>query len=162
MFRIHASAEKWAGNILKRPTSENNHPIKTQFDLYYLFLIVGLGTGKTYDTSKADLKDLVRNVTEEFQEYKHLLAGLLLSAELTNSGHNLDKKKVQKKVVELLRADSSVYLSPIAIETMNSYALAGFEIIREKYNAPRTNVYDFLLWYYNEMLPQCFSSEEWQ
>jgi hypothetical protein len=156
---MHSSAEKWAGNILKR---SDNNPIKTQFDLYYLFLIVGLGKGKTYDTSKSELKDLVRNVTEDFQEYKHLLAGLLLSAELTNSGHNLDKKKVQKKVVELLRADSSVYLSQSAIDTMNSYALAGFEIVREKYTSPRTDVYDFLLWYYYEMLPECFSSKEWQ
>lgn len=162
MFKIHSSAEKWAGNILKRPNSDNNHPIKTQFDLYYLFLIVGIGLGKTYDIGKADLKDLVKNVTEDFQEYKHLLAGLLLSAELTNSGHNLDKKKIQKKVVELLRADSSVYLSQNAIDTMNSYALAGFEIVREKYTSPRTNVYEFLLWYYNEMLPECFISKEWQ
>ena len=165
MFKIHIAAEKWAVNLLKKnkPIKDSDEvagqilktftpdtPIKTQFDLYYLFLLVGLGKVGTTDISSADaagnMKDLVRDVTSEFYEY---------------AGFNIEKKLVQNKVVELLQSDSSTYLSDKAVSLMNAYAFAGFEHIRESYGQPPANVNDFLLWYYNEMLPQCFNSSEW-
>jgi hypothetical protein len=180
MFKIHTAAEKWAANLLKKnksikedaessdlvlKTFTPDTPIKTQFDLYYLFLLVGLGKVGTTDTSSADvagnMKDLVRDVTSEFYEYKHILAGLVLLSELMQSGFSIEKKLVQNKVVELLQSDSSTYLSDKAVSHMNAYAFAGFEHIRESYGQPPANANDFLLWYYNEMLPQCFNSAEW-
>lgn len=180
MFKIHIAAEKWAANLLKKnksikedsestdqvlKTFTPDTPIKTQFDLYYLFLLVGLGKVGTTDISSADaagnMKDLVREVTSEFYEYKHILAGLVLLSELMHSGFSIEKKLVQNKVVELLQSDSSTYLSDKAVSLMNAYAFAGFEHIRESYGQSPANANDFLLWYYNEMLPQCFNSAEW-
>jgi hypothetical protein len=180
MFKIHVAAEKWAASLLKKnkPIMDNDEvagqilktftpdtPIKTQFDLYYLFLLVGLGKVGTTDISSADaagnMKDLVRDVTSEFYEYKHIIAGLVLLSELMHAGFSIEKKLVQNKVVELLQSDSSTFLSDKAVSLMNAYAFAGFEHIRESYGQPPANANDFLLWYYNEMLPQCFNSSEW-
>jgi len=82
MFKIHTAAERWSANLLKKnkpikndedvsdevlKTFSPDSPIKTQFDLYYLFLLVGLGKVGTTDISSDDaagnMKDLVREVT---------------------------------------------------------------------------------------------------
>ena len=126
---------------------------------------MGLGKVGTTDISSDDvagnMKDLVRDVTSEFYEYKYILAGLVLLSELMHSGFTIEKKLVQNKVVELLQSDNSTFLSDKAVSLMNAYAFAGFEYIRKSYGQTPSNANDFLLWYYNEMLPQCFNSTEW-
>ena len=171
MFRIHTSAERWSTNLLKKTRTTDDelvqpdNPIKTQFDLYYLFLLVGLGNAGTADISKSDisanLKDLTREFTVEFHDYKYIIAGLLLLAELTHSGVSIDKKMVQNKVVDILKSDSPTFLSGTAIDLMNGYAYAGFEKIRDSHNSMPANPTEFLLWYYRDMLPNCFHVDEW-
>jgi len=167
-YKIHPSVEKWAANLLNQNSKNTpidevkfDNPIKTQFDLYYMFLLVGLGKGKSANISGLGLSEFIKHVTEPYQEYKYLLAGLLLSAELTHSGMSLEKKMVQQKVLEMLRADSGTFLSNDANDLMNGYAYNGFEIVREAYGSVPANSHEFLIWFNEVMLPDCFSSPEW-
>jgi hypothetical protein len=161
MFRIHTSVDKWGEKLLHPPADYKiENPIQTQFDLYYLFLISGLGFGRSESLQSANTKDLVRNVTEPFIEYRHLLSGVLLCSELVNQGHEMNREIVKRNVQSLIQADGQVFLSSRGIEAMNEYALGGFEEIRERLPNPGLP-HDFLIWYHNDLLPLCFSHREW-
>ena len=160
MFRVHSSFNKWAQKLLDSRNDEGlESPFKTAFDLYYLCFVVGVGKGRTLDTSSQDMRDLVKTFTESFQEYKYSIAGLLLVSELVNSHVGLNKDLVQSSVVNLLSSDT--LLSSTAVDLMNSYALAGYNIIREELQSSPSQSYEFLIWFYNEMLPKCFNTSNW-
>ncbi len=155
MFKVHTDAKRWAHNLLNV-----DGPINTQFDIYYLSLIVGVGLGRSSKIEAGNVNDITKNVTEPYIEYRYALTGLLLVSELTNSGLPLTKELVKSKVAELLNSNSSTLLSDSAVELMNSYAYGGFEAMREKIpHAPPID--DFLIWYHNEMMPECFKGDLW-
>ena len=156
MFKLHNSAPRWGEKLMSKDS-----PIKTQFDIYYLSLLVGVGTCRSSDINSADVHDLIRTVTEPFVPYRHLLAGLLLVSELTNSRLPLTKPLVKTKVSELLDSHSQTFLSDASIEIMNGYAYGGFEALREKMPVV-SDAHDFLIWYYTTMIPECFEGEAWQ
>ena len=156
MFRIHQDAKRWGANLLSK-----EGPLKTQFDIYYLSFLVGIGLGRSQDMAEAEVTEITRTVTEPYTPYRYVLAGLLLVSELTNSGLPLSKPLVKAKVAELLDSHSQTFLSDAAVELMNGYAYGGFEAIREHMpKAPAAH--DFLIWYYNAMIPECFKDELWK
>lgn len=162
MFRIHTSVDKWGDKLLRPPSDYKiESPIQTQFDLYYLFLIAGLGFGRSESLQRESVKDLVRNVTEPFVEFRFLLAGILLCSELVNQGYEMERDVVKRSVQQLIQSDGQVFLSARGVETMNEYALGGFEEIRERLPNPGLP-HDFLIWYFNDLLPLCFVRSEWK
>jgi hypothetical protein len=155
MFRIHKDAKRW-GEKLFATTS----PINTQFDIYYLSFIVGIGLGRSPKIENSMVTDITRNVPIQYIEYRHTLAGLLLVSGLNNAGLPLNKNLVKAKVLELLDSHSQSFLSDEATELMNCFAFAGFEEIRIAMpSAP--DAFDFLIWYHEEMLPKCFQDDIW-
>ncbi len=155
MFKLHNSAVRWGDKLIHKDS-----PIKTQFDIYYLSLLVGVGLCRSNKFDSADVHDLTRPVTEPFVPYRHLLAGLLLVSELTNSRLPLTKPLVKSKVSVLLDSHSQTFLSDTAVELMNGYAFGGFEALREKMPVV-SDVNEFLIWYYTIMIPECFEDEIW-
>ena len=127
MFKIHNDAKNWASNLVR-----SGSPIKTQFDVYYLSFIVGIGLGRSHNFKSASVTEITRNVTEPFIPYRYVLTGLLLVSELTNAGLVINKNLVKNKVSELLNSHSQSLLSDEAIEIMNCFAYGGFEAMREK------------------------------
>ena len=157
MFKIEAHALVWAKELLK-PTGRSDqadspvNPFRTQFDLYYLCLLIGILSGRQLACG-SDLKDMTRTFPEAYFEYRHLIAGLLLASELKTAGLPIEKRQVQRKVVEFLRSDTQTFLSAEAVELMNGYAAAGFEIMRENLPKPPSEPHEFLIWYHEEMIP---------
>lgn len=156
MFKLHSGAKRWGEKLVSK-----DGPIKTQFDIYYLSLIVGVGLGRTQKFDQASISDITRSVTEPFIPYRYVLAGLLLVSELTNARLPLNKPLVKSKVTELLDSHRQTFLSDIAVELMNEYAYGGFEAMREQ--MPKVpKIHDFLIWYYTVMIPECFTDDIWE
>ncbi len=155
MFKIHKDAKKWGAGLISK-----EGPIKTQFDIYYLSFLVGIGLGRSENFEKSNVSEITRTVTEPYIPYRYIIAGLLMVSELKTSGFKLNKKIVKNKVSELLDSRSPTLLSDEAVEIMNRFAYSGFEAIREKMPKP-PYTYDFLIWFHNEMLPDCFDGEVW-
>jgi hypothetical protein len=155
MFKIHRDAKRWSDKLLY-----STSPFKTQFDIYYLSFIVGIGLGRSVQFEGAMTTDITRDVPKNFLEYRYSLAGLLLVSGLNNAGLPLNKTLVKSRVQELLDSHSQSFLSEKATELMNCFAFAGFEAMREE--MPRVpEAHDFLIWYHNVMLPKCFQDDIW-
>jgi hypothetical protein len=158
MFKIHKDTKNWSKNIL----SAKGSPFETQLDLYYLFFIVGIGQCKSPNYDKEKVTDIIRNYTTPFQAYREVYAALLLVSEIENSGLEMNKELVSKKMENILSTYDSTILSDNSFELMNQYAFGGFELIREEWPKAPPNSHDFLKWYYDVMLQQCFTDKDWK
>lgn len=165
MFKIHSGADKWGRALLKQGSRKDAgdvvaNPIKTQFDLFYLFFLVGVLTGRQ-PQGDVEYKDIVRTYPEAYAEYRYIMAGLLLATELAVAGVPIDRKQAQRKVVDLLRSDTATFLSADAVEVMNGYAAGGFQLVQERLPTAPGEPHDFLLWFHNEMIPYCVQNSAW-
>lgn len=151
MFKIHKDAKKWAENLLTKES-----PFKTQFDVYYLCLIVGIGKSTSPAFESKDVTDIIPYYTDPYLPYRDVLAGLLLVFELKNAGMTISRDLVKRKLNGLLDVYNATGLSDDATQLMNQYAYGGFIEIREKLSkAPLPH--DFLLWFHDEILTECFN-----
>jgi hypothetical protein len=165
MFKIHSGVEKWGKTLLRQGSRKESadlvaNPIKTQFDLFYLFFLVGVLAGRQ-PQGDVEYKDIVRTYPEAYTEYRYIMAGLLLATELAVAGVPIDRKQAQRKVIDLLRSDSATFLSSDAIEVMNGYAAGGFQLVQERLPVAPGEPHDFLLWFHNEMIPYCVQNSQW-
>jgi hypothetical protein len=165
MFKLHAGAEKWGKTLLRQGFRKDSsdavaNPIKTQFDLFYLFFLVGVLAGRQPE-GVVEYKDIIRTYPEAYTEYRYIMAGLLLATELAVAGVPIDRKQAQRKVIDLLRSDTATFLSPDAVEVMNGYAAGGFQLVQDRLPIAPGEPHDFLLWFYNEMIPYCVENSEW-
>lgn len=155
MFKLNKDAKNWAETLTAKDS-----PIRTQMDIYYLSLVVGIGKNQCPTFQENQVTEITRSYTEKFLPLKDLLAGVLLAAEITNFGLPAENKIIRKKVSELFNSTSPTSLSDNAINIMNRYAFGGFELMkRELTKAPP--VHDFLVWYNDEILSDCFPASAW-
>ena len=158
MFKIHKDAKNWGKNIL----SAKDTPFETQLDLYYLFFIVGVGQCRSPNYDKDKVVDIIKNYTTPFQAYREVYAALLLVSEIVNSGLDMNKELVSKKMGNILSSYDPTLLSDSSFELMNQYAFGGFELIREELPKAPPNPHDFLKWYNDVMLNNCFTDKDWK
>ena len=154
MFRLHNNARKWG----KELHSIANGPIKNEFDLYYIFLLVGFGLGSKIPLSGADSGELIRTYPKDYQAQKYKIAMLLLYSDLKGSGFEISNRNtVKSKILETLSANSQTCLTDNAGKLLNSYANGGFEAIREKMNRAETDGAVFISIIYDEFFPELFN-----
>ena len=69
-FKLKDQAFSWFKHIDRKP------PLTTQFDLYYLCLLIGLISGKS--DSPGQSQDFVGHFVDGYYPYRRIIAGLLL------------------------------------------------------------------------------------
>src|SRR5262245_36477522 len=122
--------KKWFADI------ESHYP--TQFDLYYLCLIVGFAAPRRVTVEPGHLTDMVENFPGEFRSRARLLIGLLLTTDLKDRAIELDERdSVYRSVAKLVRSDSPSSMSDEGVKLMNQYAHGGFDVLVEQFGGER-------------------------
>lgn len=161
MFKLPDSSDRWAQALISKSNYLGQEAvIKTKFDVYYFFLMAGIANGTSLPLEKFSMSEFTKYVPEDFLKYRHVIAGLLLCAELVNKGIPLERESAQCMVLELFDERSSSLLSPRAMDTLNGYALKGSEIVMEEMPQPPAQEV-FLIWFASEMLPRLISQGAW-
>tara|TARA_B100000953_G_scaffold156846_1_gene129756 strand:+ start:234 stop:704 length:471 start_codon:yes stop_codon:yes gene_type:complete len=154
MFRLHKNARKWGYDLVH---NKNIGPIKIEFDLYYIFLLVGLGLGKSEPLEEGQSEELLRNYPKPYQQQRHKIALLLLYCDLKASGFDITNKTIVKsKIEEMLSTNSQNLLTDQAGKLLNNYANGGFEAIREVMATAETDSSLFISIIYEEFFPKLF------
>jgi hypothetical protein len=122
---------------------------QTQFDFYYLCLIMGL--------IKKELKENIgEKFLDEFPSDYHAqreqILGLLISSEIERKGVDFDdRKKIEETMLKMVKPDSPTRLSETGEKLVNQYAQGGFELISNKIPSAY-NLDTFLIHYYKLLI----------
>ena len=153
MFRLHNNARKWGKDLVQGESG----PIKIEFDLYYIFLLVGLGLQKKIPLDQALSGEIVRTYPKSYLSQKYKIAMLLLYTDLEESGFDVSNREIVKsKIQETFSANSQTHLTEDAGKLLNNYANGGFEAVREKMNRAEPDGAVFLSIINQEFLPDLF------
>lgn len=129
-FDLHNSAEKWFQNIRGKDKA-----ISSQWDMYYLCLILGLISGRQGDDSKA--KEFYRDFTDDYKSNQKTIIALFLTTELKSLKINpADRVNVETQINKYLDPESSSNLTSSAQKRMNQYAVGGYEVLTEEMEKP--------------------------
>ena len=145
-FRLRQDTKDWFSNIQKT----TNQQIKTDFDLYYFCLMLGLATGKYSDptTRYKEHRDFRDEFVSDYKPHQNLIIGLLIKAELSKFAISLDEKEDTKKhLIKLIDPSSITNLTNEGIDSMNAYASGGFDYLTEKFDSKPYHVEEFLISY---------------
>ena len=153
MIRLHNNARKWGNDLVKGDSG----PINIEFDLYYIFLLVGLGLEKKIPLEQSLSSEIVRNYPKSYLSQKYKIAMLLLYTDLKESGFDLSNRDIVKsKIQETFSANSQNHLTDDAGKLLNNYANGGFEAIRERMQRAETDGALFISIIYDEFFPDLF------
>jgi hypothetical protein len=95
----------------------------------------------------------VEKYTSDYQNQADIIAGLLISAELSRKGiEKDDRSSIEREMLRLLDHQSPSRLSEEGIKLLNLYAVEGFRAIREEV-APPQSLEEFLVLYYRIWSP---------
>ncbi|MGD1804197.1 hypothetical protein ACP6PL_01975 [Dapis sp. BLCC M126] len=141
-FQLRLDVDEWFSNINKGKTQQ----IKTDFDLYYFCLMMGLATkSKNNPSERCQCRDFIDYFVSDYKNQRNLIIGLLFRAELENMGISLDEKDATKKqLLKLIDPSSQTNLTDEGIDKMNAYASGGFDYLREKFGSKPYHLEDFL------------------
>ena len=150
MFRLSKNARKWGSDLVHNKKSS---VIKIEFDLYYIYLLVGLGLGKSSEIREGGSDELARNYPGKYQAQRHKIAMLLIYTDLKASGFDTKNKNIVKsKIEETITSASPNLLTESAGKILNNFANAGYEAIRDKMNKVEPDDSLFLKFIYEEFL----------
>ena len=153
-FKLKEQAFSWFKYIDREP------PLNTQFDLYYLCLLIGLISGKS--DSPGQSQDFVGHFVDGYYPYRRIIAGLLLHTELKHFGIALSESDEIKQKIELLLNSSDNMLTKDGFDKLNSYASGGFNIICAVIIDKPRNTAEFLLQYSNLLKSEMSKSTIWK
>lgn len=154
MFRWSKSAKDWA-EILQN--NKKNTVIKIDFDLYYLFLLIGLGLGRTETLEQKNSADIIGTYPNKYVSQRHKIAMMLIYCDLKASGFSTnDKNIVKSKIEEIISSESSNLITSNAEKLLNNYANGGYEAVREKMAKVEPNDALFIKILYEEFFPYLF------
>lgn len=153
MFKLDKNALQWGDGLIDKKTG----PIKTDFDLYYIFLLVGLGKGRSEAIESGRVNNFTKSYPIAYHDSRSKIAALLLYSDLKDSGFEVDNRAIVKsKISKILSSDSQTFLSDEAIEKLNRYANGGYRVIKEVFpKAPHSGSV-FLSGVYDEFLSDLF------
>jgi hypothetical protein len=154
MFRWSKSAKDWA-EILQN--NKKNTVIKIDFDLYYIFLLIGLGLGRTETLEQKNSADIIGTYPSKYTSQRHKIAMMLIYCDLKASGFSTnDKNIVKSKIEEIISSESSNLITSNAEKLLNNYANGGYEAVREKMAKVEPNDALFIKILYEEFFPNLF------
>ncbi len=141
-FQLRLDVDEWFSNINKGKTQQ----IKTDFDLYYFCLMMGLATkSKNNPSERCKCRDFIDYFVSDYQSQQNLIIGLLIRAELENLGISLDEKDaVKKQLLKLIDPSRQTNLTDEGIDKMNAYASGGFDYLRQKFSSKPNHLENFL------------------
>lgn len=128
-FRLRIDAQSWFSEISERP------PFRTKFDIYYLCLVAGLASGRATELVGVayPATDVYDKFVEDYRPASRLLIGLLVTAELGNSGIDVSEKaQVRALFKRLVDSESPNSLTELGMRRMNAYASGGYEYLAEQ------------------------------
>lgn len=153
-FKLKEQAFSWFKHI------DRVSPFNTQFDLYYLCLLIGLISGKS--DSPHQSQDFVDHFVAGYYPYRRIIAGLLLHTELKHFGIALSESDEIKQKIELLLSSSDNMLTKDGFDKLNSYASGGFNIICSDIIDKPRNTSEFLLQYSSLLKSEMSKSTIWK
>ena len=145
MFRLTKDNRSWFQGISKN--------FKTQFDMYYLCLMMGLAAN--HKSNAPDTGDLIDYWPKEssYDNHSNFIIGLILLAEARNFGIDITNKEVTKKHLNtFLDPNEHAKLSlKTGFKEANRYAGGGCEIMRDQWQQ-KPNLFGVFLKNYQEEL----------
>ncbi|OZH52560.1 hypothetical protein AFK68_23595 [Hydrocoleum sp. CS-953] len=141
-FQLRLDVDEWFSNINKGKTQQ----IKTDFDLYYFCLMMGLATkSKNNPSERCKCRDFIDYFVSDYQSQQNLIIGLLIRAELENLGISLDEKDaVKKQLLKLINPSIQTNLTDEGIDKMNAYASGVFDYLIQKFSSKPNHLENFL------------------
>ena len=140
-FRWKEQARDWFRHL-----SNNKTLFKTNFDFYYICLMLGLASGRTNSLSEG--VDLTDEFVTDYKEQQRIIIGLLLRAELARFGLDIkDKSSIRTCLQQLLDPSSTNKLTSAGMSALNEYASGGFDLLVENIHDKPRNGPEFLITY---------------
>lgn len=138
-------------NIQER--TDGGARFETDFDQFYLCLMVGLDDGHLGKESDLEGAEFVKVYTSAYRPYAPVLAGMLVEAEMRRSGIPATKTAVQREILDIIDVSAGgTELKEDATTLLSRYAARGFEIIQKAIPKPQT-LEDFLVAYHGFWQP---------
>jgi hypothetical protein len=159
-FQLRQDTEEWFSKINR---SKSNH-IKTNFDLYYFCLMLGLATGNENDPIKrcSQKRDLIDYFASHYKAQQNLIIGLFIKAELANKGISLnDKDATKQMLLKLIDPHSQTNLTDYGMERMNAYSSGGFDYLRQTLGMKPYHLEEFLQSYLQILRDAVDKNEDW-
>lgn len=139
-FRMRGDVEDWFRHI------QNQEPIQTKFDLYYLCLMMGLATGRA--DRPANASEFVNDFVKEYKPMQRLVIGLMLVAELHRLGIDLtEREEIQRQVAYYLNPNNPANLTEEGFNRLNAYANGGYTYLVEHLGDKPQHIEEFLQMY---------------
>lgn len=143
-FRLRSDAQSWFSEI------SESAPFRTKFDVFYFCALAGLASGRSSDAAQvgAAATDLVEKFVEDYRSVSRLIIGLLVVAELRNSGIDIEEKaQVRTLFKRLVDPQSPNSLTDEGMKRLNAYASGGYEWLAEQRDMKPYSAEEFLLSY---------------
>jgi len=126
---------------------------ETDFDQFYLCLMVGLDDGRLAPESELEPAEFNKGYTAPYKPFAPVIAGMLVEAEMRRQGIPTTKDAIQREIRNLIEVgNGGTQLKEEGTKLLSRYAARGFELIREEIPKPRT-LEDFLVAYYQRWKP---------
>ncbi|MGC6331127.1 hypothetical protein [Rhizorhabdus sp. FW153] len=126
---------------------------ETDFDQFYLCLMVGLDDGRLAPESELEPAEFNKGYTAPYKPFAPVIAGMLVEAEMRRQGIPTTKEAIQREIRNLIEVgNGGTQLKEEGTKLLSRYAARGFELIREEIPKPRT-LEDFLVAYYQRWKP---------
>lgn len=127
-FKLSKDAKDWFA-----PAFKESRPMSTEFDKYYLCLLIGL---KNKERAKfdGDSTGFIDKWISDYAGIKELLLGLLLASELDSMGIGVDEKEaVQKVCRDMFTQNDMTLLTQKGMNVLDRIAHGGFKILAESF-----------------------------
>jgi hypothetical protein len=133
---------------------------ETDFDQFYLCMMVGLDDGKLALESELEPAEFNKGYTVPYKPFAPVIAGMLVEAEMRRQGIPTTKEAIQREIRNLIEiGNGGTHLKEEGTTLLSRYAARGFELIRDEIPKPRT-LEDFLVAYYQRWNPEDSGAEE--
>lgn len=155
-FRIRHDTRDWFSKLKKQKP-----PINTDFDLYYLCLMMGLASKNKNTPDPSHSTDFRDRFVKQHEHQQNLIIGLLIQAELSDYGLTLDDKNQAKKIVDkLIDPNSITNLTDTGMDKMNAYASGGFDYLQSEMLKPHF-AEEFLIRYVRLLQEEMDKNDSW-
>ncbi len=126
-FKLSKDARDWFA-----PAFRESHPMSTQFDQYYLCLLIGL---KYKERAKFDVGSaFIDYWISDYNGIKELLLGLLLTSKLESMGIEVDERDaVQELCSGLFTQKDTTLLTQEGLSALDQIAHGGFKVLAESF-----------------------------
>ena len=137
-FRMAADTQKWFA-----PAFADDGPLTTEFDKYYLCLLIGLQSTRR-EVLDANAKGFIEYWISDYQGVRELMLGLILKAELDSHGIQVtERDAVQQTCKRLFTHEDETQLTGEGMNVANAISYGGFKTLEESWpdnSSPRSQV----------------------